>query len=135
MIDYDDDANSRSLRIDWENREQVETETRRLFEIFPHLPECASSDGGKCPRCGSSQVKPVEREKHLPGHIRSFHCQDCGQGYTRYHVDPEHEEKWGPTWHSNVISFQIEGYPHYLYFKPGTHIFEGLGPDVFPWER
>lgn len=124
-----------NLHMDWDDQEMVRNEIDRVFKTFPYLNECAAADGGKCPICGSSDLTILDKGRLHPKHFMVFHCRDCGRGYTRYQMDPEHEEKWGPFRHSSVVSFQIDHYSHYLYFKPGSHVFEGIGPGVFPWSR
>lgn len=123
-------------KVDWDDPKQVDREIDRVFTMFKHLNECAAADGGVCPNCGSSQVRTVEHGRRAQKKIMARRCEECGTGYTRYTVDVESsEERWSPEWHPSVQSYAIEGYPYYVYFKPGTHVCEGVGPDILPWEQ
>ena len=124
---------SEELKLDWNDDEQVHRAMDRARKRYPHLADCVTSGGRKCPACGSAHVSEPRSKKLHNRTMHSYHCNGCGTGYTQYIVDPDHDEKWGPTWHAGVISLQVEGFPYYIYFKPGTHILEGIGPDVLPW--
>lgn len=122
------------FHVDWDSPEEVKAATEKLTDLFPYLEECAAAEGRKCPKCNSTDLKVVKENKLRSRFFRVFLCNDCGIGYTRYKIDPEHDEEWGPVWHTGAVTYQIEGYPHYIFFKPGTHMLEGVGPDVLPWK-
>ncbi len=121
--------------LDWDDPEQIELEEARVFEILPHLKETAATQGNTCPKCGSTNIKRVGEDKPYAGNIHIQHCKECETGWTRYEVDQEKQDHWSPEWHSPVTSYAIEDYPYYLYFKPDSNIFEGIGPNIFPWEQ
>ena len=120
--------------MDWDDPQQVELETKKVFELYPHLSGCAASDGDLCPLCGSANVELRGPEKPFAKNIKIHRCLDCHCGYTQYRAEPTLADNWGPDWRPQVITYALEGYPYYIYFKPGTNLVEGLGPGVFPWE-
>ena len=120
---------------DWDDRQQVELETKKLLGLFPHLKECASADGDLCPLCGSDHVELRGPEKHFTKNIKIHRCLDCHCGYTQYRADPTRADDWGLDWRPSLVTYALEGYPFYVYFKAGTNLMEGIGPGVFPWEQ
>jgi len=123
------------VHIDWEDKEQVQQEIDRVFAMYKHLNECAASDGNICPVCGSSRVELLDEKEHYANVIKMRHCLDCNKGYTQYLVSFEEADKWASEWRPPVVSYSVEEYPYFIYFKPGTHVCEGIGPNVFPWEK
>jgi hypothetical protein len=120
--------------IDWDDPDQVKTLTREAFSRYKHLNETASSGGSTCPNCASTKVKLLDEKKEYVRNIKIRHCLQCDCRYIQYNVDYEESDKWSPPWRHDVVSYAIEGFPYYIYFKPGTHTCEGVGPGIMPWE-
>ena len=125
----------RIFHINWDDREQVEAEISNLLTTLPHLEDSAAAEGSSCPQCGHSPSEIKEVNKKHRQHLESRHCPACALNYTRYDMKIEPDEKWGPTWRQSTVVFHIEDYPYYIYFKPQTHVLEGLGPNLLPWEN
>jgi hypothetical protein len=120
--------------IDWDDPEQVGQEKEHAFERYPHLGDCAAADGTRCPKCGSTDVDLKHDTAHFAHYVKARHCQACGCDYIQYVPQDGQHEEWKPVWHENLVSYGIEDYPWYIYFRPGTNVCLGLGPNLFPWE-
>lgn len=121
--------------LDFDDENVIEQEIKNLRDKYPHLDECAADDGGICPSCGSSEVESLHKKEEYTRLIRAWRCLECPCKWIQYAVDFEKFEKWEHEWHQNVITYSIEGYPYYIYFRPYTHILDGIGPNIFPWEK
>lgn len=119
-------------RIDWQDEAQVKAETARALDRFKYLKKCASTDGNVCPVCGSSRLMVLDEDEPYYKNLIIRRCQDCNIEYSQFKITEEKEGTWTQRWPFGLTSFLIQDYPFYLYFRPGTSLCEGLGPEPNP---
>ncbi len=124
----------KKIKIDWDDIDQVEKEAERAQKLFPHLNDCAASQGTLCPACGAGGVETIRAPEGSARKLITRRCQACGCGFTQYTLNPDHQDHWAPSWREDVVSYSIEDYPFYIFYTAGGSKFEGVGPAVFPWE-
>jgi hypothetical protein len=119
-------------RIDWKDEVQVKAEAERALERFKYLKKCASSDGNICPVCGSSRVEVLDEDEPYYKNLIIRKCLDCHIEYSQFNMMAGEKEFWSEQWPFGLTSFLIQDYPFYLYFRPRTTVYEGIGPEAYP---
>jgi len=119
-------------RIDWKDEAQVKAEAAMALERFKYLKKCASSDGNVCPACGSSRVDVLDENEAYFKNLIIRHCRDCDIEYSQFKMMEDDQRAWSERFPFGLTSFLIQDYPFYLYFRPRTSIYEGIGPEAYP---